>query len=103
MLRIIAIVGVVILAMLFLAMVFIALGVVAEVNRVNPDGSVGEFIGFFEFRDTGAGMDSDGDGKGDTIINGTSIDIWVNSLEDAYAWVNEYGDYVYIKLIKAKG
>ena len=79
------------------------LGYIAEVNRVNPDGSVGEFIGFFEFRDTGAGMDSDGDGKGDTIINGTSIDIWVNSLEDAYAWVNEYGDYVYIKLIKAKG
>ena len=48
-------------------------------------------------------MDSDGDGKGDTILNGTSIDIWVNSLEDAYSWVNEYSDYVYIKLIKAKG
>lgn len=79
------------------------LGYVAEINRVNPDGSVGEFIGYFEFRDTGAGMDSDKDGKGDTIINGTSIDIWVDSLDDAYAWVREYGDYVYIKLIKAKG
>lgn len=70
---------------------------------MNDDGSVGEFIGYFEFCDTGAGMDSDGDGKGDTIINGTSIDIWVESLADAYAWVGEYGDYVYIKIIKGDG
>lgn len=79
------------------------LGYVAEINRMNDDGSVGEFIGYFEFCDTGAGMDSDGDGKGDTIKNGTSIDIWVESLADAYAWVGEYGDYVYIKIIKGDG
>lgn len=76
---------------------------VAELNEVNPDGSVGDFIGYFEFRDTGAGMDSDGDGKGDTIKRGLSIDVWVNSLADAYEWRDKYGDYVYIKLIKAKG
>ena len=27
-------------------------------------------IGIYEFKDTGAGMDTDGDGKGDTIKNG---------------------------------
>lgn len=76
---------------------------VAELNAVNEDGSVGELIGYFEFRDTGAGMDTDGDGKGDSIRNGTSIDVWVDSLPDAYKWRDTYGDYVYIKLIKAKG
>jgi hypothetical protein len=79
------------------------LGYVAELNAINPDGSVGEYIGYFEFRDTGAGMDSDGDGKGDTIINGQSIDIWINSLPEAYKWRDRYGDYVYIKIIKGKG
>ena len=75
----------------------------AELNAVNEDGSVGEFIGYYEFRDTGAGMDTDGDGKGDSIKRGMSIDVWVNTLSDAYAWRDKYGDYVYIKLIKAKG
>ena len=70
---------------------------------MNEDGSVGEFIGFFEFQDTGAGMDSDGDGIGDTIRNGQSIDVWINSLPEAYAWRDRYGDYVYIKIFKAKG
>ena len=79
------------------------LGYVAELNAINPDGSVGEFIGYFEFRDTGAGMDSDGDGKGDTIINGQSIDIWINSLPEAYKWRDKYGDYVYIKIVRGKG
>ena len=69
---------------------------------LNEDGSVGEFIGFFEFRDTGAGMDTDKDGKGDSIKNGTSIDVWVETLSDAYAWRDKYGDYVYIKLIKGE-
>lgn len=79
------------------------LGYVAELNAINPDGSVGEFIGFFEFQDTGAGMDTDGDGKGDTIINGQSIDVWINSLPEAYKWRDKYGDYVYIKIIKGDG
>ena len=79
------------------------IGYTAELNAVNEDGSIGEFIGYFEFQDTGAGMDSDGDGKGDTIINGQSIDVWINSLDEAYAWRDRYGDYVYIKIIKAKG
>lgn len=76
---------------------------VAELNAINEDGSIGEFIGYFEIRDTGSGMDTDGDGKGDSIKNGMSIDVWVNSLVDAYEWRDKYGDYVYIKLIKSDG
>ena len=79
------------------------LGYTAELNAINEDGSVGELIGLFEFEDTGAGMDTDGDGKGDSIKNGQSIDVWVNSLSDAYAWRDKYGDYVYIKIFKTKG
>lgn len=79
------------------------LGLTCELNEVNPDGSVGPFIGYFEFKDTGSGMDSNGDGIGDTIKNGTSIDVWVNTRAEAFEWVGRYGDYVYIKLIKAKG
>lgn len=75
----------------------------AEINAINPDGSVGEFIGYYEFRDTGAGMDTDQDGKGDSIERGMSVDIWVSSMDEAYAWRDKYGDYIYIKLIKAKG
>lgn len=76
---------------------------VAELNAINEDGSIGGFIGYFEIRDTGAGMDTDGDGKGDSIKNGMSIDVWVDSLADAYEWRDKYGDYVYIKLIKGDG
>lgn len=79
------------------------LGYVAELNAINPDGSIGEFIGYFEFKDTGAGMDTDGDGKGDSIINGQSIDVWINSLSEAYKWRDKYGDYLYIKIIKGEG
>ena len=79
------------------------IGYTAELNAINPDGSVGEFIGYFEFQDTGAGMDTNGDGKGDSIINGQSIDIWISSLNEAYAFRDRYGDYVYMKIIKAKG
>ena len=74
-----------------------------EINAVNEDGSVGELVGLFEVLDTGAGMDTDGDGYGDSIKNGQSIDVWVDSMADAYAWRDKYGDYVYIKIFRAKG
>lgn len=79
------------------------LGYTAELNAINEDGTIGEFIGYFEFQDTGAGMDTDGDGKGDSIKNGQSVDVWINSLEEAYAWRDKYGDYVFIKIIRADG
>lgn len=79
------------------------LGKVAAIYAIAEDGGIGEFIGYFEFMDTGAGMDSDGDGKGDTIIRGKSVDIFKNSLKEAKAHVKKYGDYVWIKIIDAEG
>lgn len=79
------------------------LGSVAALYRYNADGSVGEFIGNYEFLDTGAGMDTDGDGVGDSIRRGKSVDVYKSTLTEAYDWVAEYGDYVYIKIIPALG
>lgn len=64
---------------------------------------LGEFIGYFEVLDTGLGIDTDGDGKGDSITRGKSIDIYKYTLDDCKAFVAEYGDYVYMKLIDAEG
>ena len=72
-------------------------------RQVKEDGSMGELVGLFEFQDIGAGMDTDGDGKGDYIINGQSLDVWVGSLSDAYEWRDKYGDYIYMKIIKSDG
>ena len=79
------------------------LGKIAALYRYNADGSIGEFIGYYEFLDTGAGIDTDGDGKGDSIKNGTSIDVYKHTLIEAKNWITEYGDYVYMKIIDAEG
>jgi 3D (Asp-Asp-Asp) domain-containing protein len=79
------------------------LGKVAAIYSIAEDGSIGDFIGYYEFRDTGAGMDSDGDGIGDTIRTGKSIDVWQPSMDSAKAWIRKYGDYVYIMIIDAEG
>lgn len=79
------------------------LGYTAELNAINPDGSIGDFIGYFEFADTGAGMDTDGDGIGDSIKNGQSVDVWTVSNQEAYHFRDLYGDYVYIQIIKGDG
>ena len=64
---------------------------------------MGEFLGYYEFIDTGAGIDTDGDGRGDSIINGESIDVWRPDIEMAREWVDLNGDYVYLKLVKGEG
>jgi hypothetical protein len=79
------------------------LGRVAAIYRCDTDGQLGEFIGYYEFLDTGAGIDTDGDGKGDSIKKGLSIDVFKNSLDEAKDWISEYGDYVYIQYIDAEG
>lgn len=76
------------------------MGCTAVLWDVNEDGTIGEFIGYFEVLDTGAGIDSDGDGYGDTIITGDSIDVWT---EDPSGWISEHGDYVYMQLIPGVG
>ena len=56
------------------------------------------FIGYFEVKDTGFGIDWDGDGIG-SIQEGTSIDVFRSSLERCKEWVNTYGDYCYVQVI----
>lgn len=79
------------------------MGCIAALYEVNDDDSMGDFIGYFEFIDTGAGIDTNGDGVGDTITDGFSIDIWQPDMAHANRWISKHGDYVYMKLIKGKG
>lgn len=51
----------------------------------------GEFIGFFECRDIGGHQ---------KLRNGTAIDIYRDSMDRAWEWVGEWGDYVYIYWIE---
>lgn len=79
------------------------LGKVAALYAVAEDGSVGEFIGYFDFYDTGSGIDTDGDGRGDSIKKGKSVDVFRETMTDAKKWIKTYGDYVYIQYIEAEG
>lgn len=79
------------------------MGSVAALYDINEDGSIGDFIGYYEVLDTGAGIDTDGDGYGDSIINGTSIDVWVPNDAAVREWQQNVGDYCYIFLIKGVG
>lgn len=79
------------------------IGKVAAIYRCDSAGMIGEFIGYYEFLDTGAGIDTDGDEKGDSIKKGLSIDVYKSTLTEAYDWIMEYGDYVYIEYIDAEG
>jgi hypothetical protein len=47
------------------------------------------FIGEFEITDCGGAY---------SLQNGTSIDIYRDTLERCYEWVGEYGDYLYVKI-----
>lgn len=86
------------------------LGYVACVNAVNEDGSIGEFIGFFEILDTGYGRET-GMGisqilKGrtlGTIETGETVDIYMPTTHQAEEWIDTYGDYVYVQFIKGEG
>jgi 3D (Asp-Asp-Asp) domain-containing protein len=79
------------------------IGKVAALYQKNPDGTLGDFIGYYEFLDTGAGIDTDGDGIGDTIKTGNSVDVWVSSKDEASDWISKNGDYVYMQIINGEG
>ena len=79
------------------------MGCAAALYDVNDDGSIGDFIGYYEVLDTGTGIDTDGDGYGDSIINGTSIDVWVPNDEAVREWQQDHGDYIYLYLIPGVG
>ena len=79
------------------------LGMAAVLYEIKEDGTLGDFIGYYEFCDTGAGIDTDGDGNGDTIESGNSVDVWQPNMGSAIAWVKEHGDYVYMQIVPAVG
>ena len=86
------------------------LGYVACVNAVNEDGSIGEFIGFYEILDTGYGAET-GVGESSikpgktlgTIEAGQTIDFYMPTQHQAEEWIDTYGDHIFIKLIKGVG
>ena len=78
------------------------LGKTAVLYEITEEGSIGNVIGVYEFRDTGYGIDVPGSKYG-TIQLGKSIDVYRNNLPRCHDWVNTYGDYVYIQIIEAEG
>lgn len=86
------------------------IGCVACVNAVNPDGSVGEFIGYFEILDTGYGIET-GVGQSKifndrtlgTIETGETVDVYCETMHQAEEWIDTFGDEVYIKLVDGVG
>lgn len=66
------------------------LGNTAILYQVNEDGTRGDFIGYYEFLDTG----------GEYIESGQRIDVWTPYPDE---WVKQYGDYVYMQMIKGVG
>ena len=79
------------------------LGMAAVLYEIKEDGTLGDFIGYYEFCDTGAGIDTDNDGNGDTIRTGNSVDVWQPNMKSARNWVKEHGDYVYMQIVPAVG
>jgi hypothetical protein len=57
----------------------------------------------FTILDTGDGIDTDKDGRGDTIRNGQSLDVYVETGNHAEEWVNTYGDYLLVQIVDGKG
>lgn len=75
-------------------------GCVAALYEVNEDGSMGDFIGYFEVLDTGYGIETP---SGGSIQTGQSIDVWQPSQSALNSWVRNFGDTVYIKLVRGEG
>lgn len=78
------------------------LGRKCRLYRVNGDGTTGECLGTFEFKDTGFGL-NELNGityPNGTIMSGASIDMWHPTEEACWDWVAEYGDYVYMEFIQ---
>lgn len=62
-----------------------------------------ECVGLFTILDTGAGIDTDGDGQGDSIKNGQSLDVYVDTGTQAEEWISRYGDYLLVQIIDGEG
>lgn len=69
------------------------IGKVGVVYSRNPDGSIGDFIGIYEFQDTGWGENGE-------IPAGTRVDIY---MEDYDRCISFGEQDVYIQIIEGKG
>ncbi len=78
------------------------MGNTALVWKCGSDGSMGDFLGFWECLDTGFGGDSDGNGIG-SIQEGKVIDMYFPTLEGCGEWMELTGGRVYVQLIYAEG
>ena len=76
------------------------LGCVAALYEIKEDGSIGEFIGYREFTDTGYGVPSNQYQGMGTIESGETIDIFFESREEALQWGNRR---IYCQVIPGKG
>lgn len=80
------------------------LAIVYEDNNGEP----GDIIGYYEIFDTGYGSETDvinpktGKNYGSLEI-GTSIDIFQDSLEECYEFIEEHGDTAFIQIVYAEG
>lgn len=74
----------------------------AIVYKCEPDGSRGDFLGYWECLDTGFGGDADEDGVG-SIEAGKVIDMYFPTLEECRDWMKLTDGKVYVQLIDAEG
>lgn len=77
-------------------------GKCAIVYKCEPDGSIGDFLGYWECLDTGFGGDADEDGVG-SIEAGKVIDMYFPTLEECRDWMKLTDGKVYVQLIDAEG
>ncbi len=78
------------------------MGLTAVVYAYNPDGSIGDLLGYWECLDTGFGGDADGDGVG-SIEAGKVIDMYFSTLEECQEWMEQTGGKVYVQFVDAEG
>lgn len=78
------------------------MGLTAEIWLMAEDGSLGDFVGFFEVLDTGKGGDKHNTGKG-AIERGAVIDVYFPDYAECVEWMALTKGKVYVRLLKADG
>lgn len=69
------------------------LGCAAVLYEVDEDGGIAEFIGIYQFTDTGYGIDGD-------ILRGETIDIYIPDYDECIEWGRRT---VYVQIINGRG
>lgn len=76
------------------------IGCVAAIYTIREDGGIGDFLGYREFTDTGYGVPSEAYPGQGTIESGETIDIYMESEEECFA----YGERrIYVQVIRGEG